>query len=929
MRPVKLTMTAFGPFADTTTIDFSLLGSNGIYLISGDTGSGKTTIFDAIIFALYGELNGKDRKPAMMRSTYSDAKSETSVYLEFMHKGNLYKIKRTPAYTRPALKGKSGEVKVDPSVELTLPDGVTVINKIDPAKEFITELLSIDKNQFSQISMIAQGEFRKLISANTKDRQEILRKLFSTEKYLQLQETLTKKCSLIEADIKKSDSLISHSVSTLIAPSDSAYYEDIIRAKNNEFPSSELTVLIKNVDTEIEEAIKGFENAKIKNDNKIRKVTEQLTQLKAHLETHKKISQLEEKITAENEKHHILSENQKATENTLLQLTTVEEKVQLLKSCLDRYEERDSLKAELLSLTSTQKQSESDLAKQLENNKKLEKNVADCKTELSALKDIDAKISSVSISLNNCNQMLEAIKETSEQLDTYRKLLKLEATLSEQHKLAQEKADSARKLSNSLTSAFITGQAGIIASRLEAGEECPVCGNTVHPKLAVLTDNIPSESEVNKARTQADIALSAENNAYASYSENHGKKNTVATEIIGKTSNLSDSKITERELSDGTLQDIINTEYNSKASLANELSDELNALNLKLKRRGELEQSLIGAEKAFETSKNEISQLKSSLAVISESIKEKQLRYDKLSSQLEFESLNKASEYIALSEAEIKNTKNKAEALKNEADTCLNKIKEHKASILALKETDKYSYEEKNLTALEELQSRLVANSKGIEDSCISMHKMIAVNTDALKAIEKQLEIHNALEETLKIYRPIAKTVNGTIHGKDKISLEAYAQMSYFEQIISKSNERLINITNGKYEMKRREEGSGNAKSGLELDVIDHDNGSIRPIASLSGGESFLASLSLALGMSDKIQQSAGGVVLDTMFIDEGFGSLSENALKNAIDALLKLSSSDKLVGIISHIGELKQRIPNQIVVSKTNGISKANIIIE
>ncbi len=325
MRPVKLTMTAFGPFADSTTIDFSLLGNNGIYLISGDTGSGKTTIFDAIIFALYGELNGKDRKPAMMRSTYSDAKSETSVYLEFIHKGDIYKIKRTPAYTRPALKGKSGEVKVDPSVELTLPDGITVINKIDPAREYISELLSIDKNQFSQISMIAQGEFRKLISANTKDRQEILRKLFNTEKYLQLQDALTKKCSSIEADIKKSDNLISHSVSTLIAPSDSAYSEDIVKAKNNEFPSSEIVALINNVDAEIEGAIKGFENAKIKNDNKIRKVTEQLTLLKYHIETQKKISQLEAEITAESERYRLVSEKQKAIADTLSELIPVEE----------------------------------------------------------------------------------------------------------------------------------------------------------------------------------------------------------------------------------------------------------------------------------------------------------------------------------------------------------------------------------------------------------------------------------------------------------------------------------------------------------------------------------------------------------------------------------------------------------------------------
>ncbi len=929
MRPVKLTMTAFGPFADSTTIDFSLLGNNGIYLISGDTGSGKTTIFDAIIFALYGELNGKDRKPAMMRSTYSDAKSETSVYLEFIHKGDIYKIKRTPAYTRPALKGKSGEVKVDPSVELTLPDGITVINKIDPAREYISELLSIDKNQFSQISMIAQGEFRKLISANTKDRQEILRKLFNTEKYLQLQDALTKKCSSIEADIKKSDNLISHSVSTLIAPSDSAYSEDIVKAKNNEFPSSEIVALINNVDAEIEGAIKGFENAKIKNDNKIRKVTEQLTLLKYHIETQKKISQLEAEITAESERYRLVSEKQKAIADTLSELIPVEEKVQLVKSCLDRYEERDNLHSELVSRSSAQNQAEADLEKQLEYNGNLANEVAECKAELSDLKDIDAKISQVSISLNNSKQKLEALKGIIERLDTYNKLIKREAAFSERHKLAQEKADSARALSNKLTSAFINGQAGIIASALEDGEECPVCGSTAHPKLADLSDNIPSESEVNTARAKSDSAISEEKKAYASYSENHGKKNTVASEIINMTNSLTDGEIAEKELSDGTLLRIINNAYESESGLSNELSENLKKLNLKLKRREELESYLDKTEKSFEASKNEISKLRSSLAVVSESIKERTSHFNKLSSQLEFDSLNKAAEYITSSERKIKTTKDNADALKNAADNCLNKIKEHKASILSLKETDKYSYEEKEPKALEELQNKLVSNSKAIESSGISMHKMIAVNTDALKAIEQQLELRCKLEESLNVYRPIAKTVNGTILGKEKISLEAYAQMSYFEQIISKSNERLISITGGKYEMKRREEGSGNSKSGLELDIIDHDNGSIRPIASLSGGESFLASLSLALGMSDKIQQSAGGIVLDTMFIDEGFGSLSENALKSAIDALLKLSSSYKLVGIISHIGELKQRIPNQIIVSKTNGVSKANIVIE
>ncbi len=444
-----------------------------------------------------------------------------------------------------------------------------------------------------------------------------------------------------------------------------------------------------------------------------------------------------------------------------------------------------------------------------------------------------------------------------------------------------------------------------------------------------MSDNIPSESEVNTARAKSDSAISEEKKAYASYSENHGKKNTVASEIINMTNSLTDGEIAEKELSDGTLLRIINNAYESESGLSNELSENLKKLNLKLKRREELESYLDKTEKSFEASKNEISKLRSSLAVVSESIKERTSHFNKLSSQLEFDSLNKAAEYITSSERKIKTTKDNADALKNAADNCLNKIKEHKASILSLKETDKYSYEEKEPKALEELQNKLVSNSKAIESSGISMHKMIAVNTDALKAIEQQLELRCKLEESLNVYRPIAKTVNGTILGKEKISLEAYAQMSYFEQIISKSNERLISITGGKYEMKRREEGSGNSKSGLELDIIDHDNGSIRPIASLSGGESFLASLSLALGMSDKIQQSAGGIVLDTMFIDEGFGSLSENALKSAIDALLKLSSSYKLVGIISHIGELKQRIPNQIIVSKTNGVSKANIVIE
>lgn len=917
MKPKKLVISAFGPYAGENTVDFERLGEHGLYLITGDTGAGKTTIFDAITFALYGEASGTVRETGMFRSKYAKADTETFVELTFTYHGKDYTVRRNPEYECPKKRGNGFTTK-KAEAELIYPDGQQPVAKMGAVTKAVTELMGLDYKQFTQIAMIAQGDFQKLLIAGTADRGEIFRQIFHTEIYQALQGRLRDEEKRRKKDYDELRRSISQYLDDACFEEDPAAEQEFLILKKTGFEGKMTDGIdLLRAETEKENTHLEMLDKTIRNmEEQIRRVSEkmgkaaQLRRITAELETKK---QELERLKPEYEQ--AISEWKRAEEQSEIR-ERMAEKIQKLELSrqsfieLDGKREESGKKEKTLSKIRTERKENASqidlLQKELENRRRDKEHGSGILVEKEKL-------------VQEKEGFLRRRKELGEQLsrvDSMNQDLKM---TQKEYRSATGRRDEARGVYEHLEKLFLDAQAGILAKDLEEGMPCPVCGSLHHPDLAKLSTKIPDEKELKRREQEAAQA----GEKVQRLSERAGLlKQNLDREMNNAAEQI---RALKTENGDETLAGRTPEELLTAAgSIIKKFDGKLHELENRIKSNMEQQKALDaldGIINRLEKTLNTAKETDKNLAVSEQDLV---TGLAMLQKQMEESQRKLEGQNAAEIEGNLRSMKSRKKELDQEtadAKKTLERYQNQEASLNSvIKTLEKQIQETEDLPehelseTLERLETEKKENSKIREKIYSALHN----NRRICEAVCGQ---QGRMEQTEQEYiwiHSLADTAGGTLSGKSKIELETYVQMAYFDRILRRANLRLMTMSSGQYELKRRENPKNKKdKSGLELNVIDHYNGSERSVKTLSGGETFQASLSLALGLSDEIQSMAGGIQLDAMFVDEGFGSLDEDALNQAVKALGNLAEGKKLVGIISHVSELKDRIDRKIIVTK------------
>ncbi len=921
MLPIKLKMSAFGPYAGVTEIDFSKLGESGIYLITGDTGAGKTTIFDAIVYALYNEASGNSRSSTMFRSKYASDDVQTYVELIFSYRGKEYKIFRSPEYMRKKTRGE-GYTKQSSACELTYPDG-RVITKKNEADEAIKEIIGIDKSQFMQIAMIAQGDFLKLLLASTDERIAIFRRIFKTEKFLSLQNKLKDEYVLAKVGVDKVRSSIVQYTDGIKCDEESVYYSDVEKAKNNELHILDILSVIKDLieQDEISEKELLAEIAEL--EKQLDLVNAKLTKFEEYTKLTKEKNDIKSKLESVKESLLKSEENLKIHKENLAQTDSLNAELAKIKAELPRYEELETQQKNFTTTIKNIDKSE----KSLTETKRLAEEKAEIleqlKTEKTALENAGEqreRLISQKTAEQKKKENAEALKKAISEYEVL--CSKLEESQQTYIKLSAV-SDKAIEEYNTKYKAYLDEQAGILAETLKDNEPCPVCGSKTHPNPMRKSEKAPTEAQLKKLKQSSEKALHEATDASNICSSLKGQAKASKLNIEKSISELALN--TDIENSSRVITELISIKAQKISELENEIAKE----DKKIKRKKELDEIIPKTEKQSEQLKDELTKLESLIASNKAKSEEIQKQLAVIKSNLSFENKAMADKMINELEEKIAIINEAFEKAQENYSIC----KEQEIELNAranqisqqLKNAEEINFEEENKKREELLNSK-----KEKSDIRTQLVARLTANKASLENIAKKSDQLNTLESKYILTKALSDTANGAVTGKEKVMLETYIQMTYFDRIIARANTRFMVMSGGQYEMKRRQDAvNRKSQTGLEIDIIDHYNGSIRSVNTLSGGESFKASLSLALGLSDEIQASAGGIRLDTMFVDEGFGSLDDESLNQAMNALKGLTEGNRLVGIISHVNELKERIDKQISVTKDrDGGSKVKIVV-
>ena len=920
MRPLKLTMAGFGPYAGVQELDFEALGTGGLYLITGDTGAGKTTIFDAITFALYGEASGDSRKPDMLRSKYVKPADPTYVELTFAYGGKSYTVRRNPEYQRAKARG-TGTTKQAADAQLTLPDG-TPVTKVKEVNAAIHDIIGLTREQFAQIAMISQGEFRRLLQASTPERQAIFRDIFGTKFYDSLQERLKRRTGDLRSLRDQTVQSIRQYIEGMVCDADSPLSPQVKKATAGELPTAEVMALFEEVLKEDGEARTTLTAQLAELEKSIEANTAALTQAQGFQNAKNALAEKEKQEAAQTaalaQAAAALAEAE-ATQPRQEELAKIIAELNLLLPGYDELEQSEkALTQKERSLTLTQAQAEAAGRKKEE----LSSELANLKAEHKNLEQAGADREKLIAQRQNLTELREKFRAILRDLAD----LEIEkCVLTEKqgaYLIAAETSSTLLRTYEEKNTAFLNEQAGIIASRLAPGTPCPVCGSTDHPQLAALSAKAPTEADVKKAKTAYEKAQAATEAASAAASTQRG---TVATaeEALRKAAVV---------LLPGTAPEEVQSAAEAKKSeLTTQITDlngQISDVEKKIARKAELDKLIPQKEKALAAAEAALASAAEQIAVLTVSIEE-------LTKQMEAQRGKLRHESKSAARAEIKALEQEQASLKanlTRAEQNIAKCKEALAATQAAMETLRTQIAEgteADLPTLEAEKAALAAKKADITRRQQVIHTRIATNEKARDHAAKKSGELEELETTYQWTKALSDTANGTVAGKDKIMLETYIQTTYFDRILERANIRLQKMSGGQYDLKRRRTSeSKRGQTGLELDIVDHINTTERSVNTLSGGEAFLASLALALGLSDEVQMSTG-IRLDTLFVDEGFGSLDSEALSKAYTALAGLTEGSRLVGIISHVAELKEKIDRQIVVTKDRtGGSKAEIIV-
>lgn len=926
MKPLKLTMSAFGSYAGKNVIDFTGQ-QQGIFLITGDTGAGKTTIFDAITYALYNQTSGGERNGNMMRSQYAQPETETYVELEFLYRGQTYRVRRNPDYkiTKKLKNGKIREQKVPHSVELTLPDGTVFPEKKNATDAKIIEILGLTADQFSQIVMIAQGDFLKLLYTKSDERKMIFSKLFRTDIYWKIQENLRRKSMEMDERIQENDRAFEQEKSRIIPLPES-----------EELPLDEL---VERLRERLKDALKeqNLRRANVEELNKKITKYEEINKLFRSLEKIRQTGKELEARQAESKERRQQIENARkadkvlvAEQQNLRQQQEVEQSAQAIakmtETLANDQEMFESLKTQLQESEAKQKREAADIQKKmlaLEQSFPSYEALQNARSEEQQAKKVWEDLGKTSEeSFHKKEAGIAALKEQQKQQEQV-----VEQTKKSWEQTSLGASESAKHYEH-MYEAFLKEQAGILAENLSAGCPCPVCGSTVHPDPAKLSDHAVTELEVEQAKKTRAAAEEKRDLAYAAFEAEKTEKQKLAQAV-------------EKEEADFVLAQTIAKQqrkeaeqnYVSLQKIAEQIREKLVYPSL-----AEAKKQYAAMQKALEAAEQEITKKRQKVSELAEAMntlkgqklaeEENQKTAKKLAvkTEKEYAKLLEKSGFVSEETYHLailpERSRSKLEREEKEYESqCLRQQSEQK---LLEKQVSGKTY-----TDTTELNEQLKAEKQALketEKTYMELHTAYENDRSVLQNCAVYLEKGKKLESEDQVIKSLSKTANGRLSGSAKIDFETYIQRQYFKQIIHEANKRLLTMSNHQFILKLKEEANTGRKTneGLDLSVYSLVTDSERDVKTLSGGESFLAALAMALGLSDIVEQSAGAIHPDMMFIDEGFGSLDAQSRQQAIEVLGELAGDSRMVGIISHVTELKEQIDRKLVVSRTDKGSRA-----
>ena len=933
MRPERLIMCAFGPYAKRTEVPFEKLGDQGIYLITGDTGAGKTTVFDAIVFALYGEASGSSRRPEMMRSDFAMAEEKTYVELEFSCRGKRYHIRRNPEYLRPKARG-SGMTKESADALLTYPDGRAVTGSRGVTKA-VEELLGIDRDQFVQIAMIAQGDFLRLLLAGTEERGRIFRRIFDTGRYLSFQEELKSRKNEARKEYEEASRRAGQYTEGVVF--EEGEKELRIREKMEALDQDLIVYHLEEYQKLLEELILAQQEAEEGIQTRLQILEKDLGELRGRQALCREAQKAEEEIARRN------ARIEKLEEERLEWKKRRQETAQGLKRAEKLHREAAELSARLEDYREAKRQEEEEKRlgkeaqeKRLEGKRFLERAAKRQQEEerlqgrLQELGDPAGRREALAEKAGQEDELekrLEALKESlalererekgiEKREGDYRKIRERHAVLSEAYARMEE--------------AFFDGQAGILAARLEEGKPCPVCGSLHHPAPAKAEGKIPTEDQLKKLKEEKEQTVQALDRQAQELAGLRGQSRQALAQLKSQWEELEASSVQE-ETEEWLLEFARRLEEKRRllVKARREREDRMREAEAFEEEKKRLEEQIPRCRKEAAEWKEQADRCLRDAAALEAKQESAKEAAGRLRAFLAFSSLSEAEEHLKKTEKEAGTLEQADAEARQELERCEKNLEGEKQAAEALRRQLLTGEPLDGKTVEEELSRKEEAKNALQEEN-----KRYGAALQTNRSIrEKLARSDQAMRKAGQAFAGIARlsdTANGELKGKAKLAFEQYIQASFFNRIIREANKRFSAMTGGRYLLKRREEAENlRSQTGLELDVFDHYTGKLRSVSSLSGGESFKASLSMALGLSDVVQQHAGGVQLDAIFVDEGFGSLDRESLNQAMGILNGLAGERRMVGIISHVEELKERIGKKIVVYREMEGSRLEVTVD
>ena len=874
MKPIRLILSAFGPYAGVEEVDFTRLGRSGLFLITGDTGAGKTTLFDGISFALYGAASGGGdrRDPSAFRSHFAASKAETYVELTFEHLGRTYTVRRNPTYIREGYKTPRTH-----DADMVCNETGETWSGAKEVTQAVVQLLNLDEKQFRQTMMIAQGDFLRILHAKSEEREKIFEEIFGTQLYSRITERVREQWKVAKDRRENALYIYDQLFSTLrldaAKPADAALLE-LRAAPDRAADAADALKAICEADAEL---LGRTETA-------LEKVEKNLQAARDRLTAGRMINEGLDQIDR--------------TERELAQLAAREGEIARLaaeRSAAERARNASRAEEALTRLETEQ----AGRAKEL----------AACREELTAVRAqcvhaeeiLTAEAAEAALKPER-RARADAMQRAGRDLKQLALLDDSIARTFAQYDNARTTAEQARSRYIALFEAFMRSQAGQLAKSLKDGEPCPVCGSTRHPAPCALPAESATEDEVKAAQDKRDRCDAREKELSAECL----KLRTQADELVRAIEAALGRRIEPAQAKAETR--IIAEEYRALCS------------------------KIEAVDKSYKDAETGAARARSALAAV-------QSRCETLESQQARQTEDLTAARAALAAALVENGFTSLEdclaSRRTDADISRmqSAVEGHAAKV-------------QNLTAsLADLQARWGGKERvDLEQAALDtqareeqvrrgreqkqlLDTRCDVNAAALKRLRAAAKELAAAKEYFDLHDGLYRTLTGQLAGKMRLTFETYVLQYYFRRVVASANERLTRMSAGRFYLQCQEEsGKKNTKSGLDLDVFDVYTNRKRHVKTLSGGESFIASLALALGFADVVQSSSGGVQLDTMFIDEGFGSLDEETLARAMNALMQLTEGNRLVGIISHVQQLRESIDSKIVVRKTELGSRVQV---